>query len=396
MKKNILGFFFLLFSMCSTKIESGNDITTIKIDLDSAKRGSLSEIFESVSYVLLKTDVSNSLVWPHSVKVSRKGEFYIRDVGTQSLMVFDAFGNFLRAYEPKGKGPQEFFQMVDFQISDNKVIIFDMSLGKLIDFDHQGEFLDERRFIKRFLNFYKTDDYILNFTSYSADYDLYSFVKTNLPTEECVGFFKFPESKLNLGNFDFPTGFMETFEGNRLYFNVPFSTQVAQFEITSGTLSSIFNFDFGKYTMSEELFKLGKQEMYKVQEENNLVRQLTAFFPFQDFYFVAVSQGMGKKKHYMLLDKNKKPIFHKYNLVNDLDGMTILGSPWSFSANGVIHMVASRDFLSEYKQTFAGKDTSNSPDGIHQFVQENEDKLIDDYHVLVLYKLKANFNSAFG
>ncbi|UJP66514.1 6-bladed beta-propeller [Mongoliitalea daihaiensis] len=391
MKKLLLLGAVFCFTMCSPSGESEDHDGPLSIDLDAADKGVLSDIMESVRYVLLKPTDAYPISWPHSVFVDKKGNFYVRDINTYNLLVFDSLGQLAHVFEPKGTGPQEFFRIGDFQVMDDRVIIFDDSILKIIEFDLQGEFINEFRCKRGFQKLYKGSDFLLGFTSYSADFGGYNFVRSTIDADEQEGFLKFPDEKQRVGNFDTHVSFISSIYSPNLYFNVTFSTQVAQFDKISGRLSSVIDFNFGKYSIPDSFFKLERQELYRLQEENNLVREIGSFFPFKDFYFVCVSQGMGKKKHYILLDKNKKPIFHKYNLTNDLDGMKMLGSPWSFSANEVIHMIDSRDFLSEYKQTFAGKDTSNSPDGIHQFVQENEDKLIDDYHVLVLYKLKATF-----
>jgi len=77
------------------------------------------------------------------LKIDRKGNIYLRDITTQQLLVFDHSGNFMRAFSAKGMGPQEYFQISDFQISEDKVIILDTSINKIIEFDHSGEFIKE-------------------------------------------------------------------------------------------------------------------------------------------------------------------------------------------------------------------------------------------------------------
>jgi len=322
------------------------------------------------------------------LKIDRKGNIYLRDITTQQLLVFDHSGNFIRAFSAKGMGPQEYFQISDFQVSEDKVIILDTSINKIIEFDHSGEFMNEYKLNNKFFTFFPGTDFVLNFSSFSPDFDQYNFVKTILHSGEWEGFVKIPKEKLNIDNFDFPTGFMANHHDEKIYYNIPFSTQVAQFSSVSGDYLTLFDFDFGKFMMPNEYYKLDRSEMYKLQEEKNLVRQINAFFPYKDFYFLQVSQGMGRKNHYILLDKNRKIIFQKYNLVNDLDHMKVMGSPWSFSKDEIIYMVSSIDFLNEYHKIFDRKEVINPSDAIHQFVLKNEQKLKDDTKVLVKFKLK--------
>lgn len=213
-------------------------------------------------------------------------------------------------------------------------------------------------------------------------------MKTILPSEEWKGFVKIPGNKLNIGNFDFPTGFMTNFHNEKIYYNIPFSTQVAQFNSISGVFLTLFDFDFGEFMMPVEYYQLDRQKMYELQEEKNLVRQINAFFPYKGYYFLQISQGMGRKNHYIILDNDRNIIFQKYSLVNDLDDMKIMGSPWSFSKDEIIYMVSSIDFVNEYHKIFEGKDVINPLDPIHQFVSKNEQKLKNDTKVLVKYRLK--------
>lgn len=378
----------ILFSNCSKNSKSLEEGSLINVNLENSEKGNFSELAASIEYVILKTPESHPLVWPHNLKIDRKGNIYLRDITVQQLLVFDHSGDFMKAFSAKGMGPKEYFQISDFQVSDDKVIILDTSINKIIEFDHSGKFIKEYKFNNKFFTFYPGKDFVLNFSSFSPEFDQYNFVKTILPSGEWEGFVKIPKEKLNIGNFDFPTGFMANFHDKNIYYNIPFSTQVAQFNSVSGDYLTLFDFDFGKFMMPNEYYKLGRSEMYELQEEKNLVRQINAFFPYKDFYFLQVSQGMGRKNHYLLLDSDRKIIFQKFNLVNDLDHMKVMGSPWSFSKDEIIYMVSSNDFLNEYHKIFDGKEVINTLDTIHQFVIKNEQKLKDDTKVLVKLKLK--------
>jgi hypothetical protein len=375
MKFCLLYFLIIIFLSCSG--ESTNDSSEIEVDLDRSEKGKLSDYPEEFP-----------MVWPHNVKFDKYNNIYIRDLETNQLFVFDSKGNFKNIFLPKGKGPGEFFQISDFQIEDGNAIIFDTSINKIIEFDSLGNFVGEIKIINKNLNFFQGDSYILNFTSYNPEYNRFNFIKIEDGKEGFTGFMLIPKEKESIGNFDSQSGFIEDFHRDKVYFNVPMSYEIVSFEKNSGNQVKKQTLNFQRYTMPIEYLKLPRQEMYSLQEERNLVRDISSFFPFERFYFYTIRQGMGKKSHVMILNEKDEIVYQKYNHANDIDGMGILGFPWSFTKNEVVHLVSSGDFYNEYIKSFNGKKVKGSANNIHGFFKANESKLKDDYRILVKYKLK--------
>lgn len=383
----IVALLFILASCHKTEVSEFKN-SAMEINLDYSTAGKFSEIASSVEYVVLESTEENPIVWPLNLKTDRKGNFYLRDFTTHKLLVFDTTGKLTLSFSPKGKGPQEYFQISDFQLTEDKIIILDTSISKILEFDHQGIFLGEHRFGNKFFTFFMGNDFVLNFSSYSPDFDQNNFVKTDLSSGNWEGCLRIEDAKLNIGNFVFQNGFMSNYHNHYVYFNIPFSTQVARFDGDSGDLNTVFDFDFGRYALPVEYYRLQKSKMYELQERGNLVRQINAFFPFKDFYLLNVSQGMGRKSHYILLSNTGEVLFQKFGLINDLDEMEIDGFPWSFSQDEVIFMLSSNDFLDAYTQKFL-KGKKNPTNGIHDFVKRNEELLRQDTKVLVKFKLKT-------
>lgn len=388
-----ISFFVLAIALlsCSENIKFSENEIFIEVDLDDSDVGKLSDIAESIDYILLESSEAHPLVSPHNLKFDLNNNIYLRDDATNQLFVFDSKGKFKMLFSPQGMGPREYFQMSDFQITKEKVIIFDSSINKIIEFDSLGEFISEHKVYNKFFVFYSGEDFILNFSSYKPDFNQFNFIKTDVTTGDWKGFVKIPEDKLNLGNFDFPTGFMEIDSREKIYFNIPFSTEIAHFDKKSGEFLGLYLFDFGKYKMPNEYLKMDRKRMYENQRERNLVRQINSFFPFNDFYFLYVTQGMGKKNHMLILNREGKIKYQKYNLENDLDFMEILGYPWSFTKDEIVYMVSSIDFLNEYFRIFMENKEEQSPDKIHRFVKKYENQLKEDTKVLVKIKLKTLF-----
>ncbi|MCR9014545.1 6-bladed beta-propeller [Aquiflexum gelatinilyticum] len=386
MKKSLFSVLVIFFISCSEK--SNKDLSEIEVDLDRSEEGKLSDFAESIEYILLDYPEEFPMVWPHNVKFDKYNNIYIRDLETNQLFVFDSEGKFKNIFLPKGKGPGEFFQISDFQITDGNAIIFDTSINKIIEFDSLGNFIEELRIVNKNLNFFQGESYILNFTSYNPEYKGFNFIKIEDGKDGFSGFLPISLGKESIGNFDSQVGFMEDFHRDKVYFNVPMSYEIVSFDKKAGNLTRTQILNFNKYNMPIEYLKLPRPEIYSLIEEKNLVRDISSFFPFNGFYFYTIRQGMGKKSHVLILDESDEIIYHKYNHLNDIDGMGILGFPWSFTKNEVVHLVSSGDFYFEYLKSFNGKKVKGSANNIHGFFKANESKLKDDYRILVKYKLK--------
>lgn len=85
----------ILFSNCNKNDKPSDEGLLIKVNLENSEKGKFSELATSIEYVILDTPESHPLVWPHNLKIDRKGNIYLRDVTTQKLLVFDQFGNLL-------------------------------------------------------------------------------------------------------------------------------------------------------------------------------------------------------------------------------------------------------------------------------------------------------------
>lgn len=182
----IVALLFVLASCQNTEVSEFKN-SGIEINLDYSTAGKFSEIASSVEYVVLKSTEENPIVWPLNLKTDRKGNFYLRDFTTHKLLVFDTAGNLTLSFSQKGKGPTEYFQISDFQLTEDKIIILDTSINKILEFDHQGIFLGEHRFSNKFFTFYMANGFVLNFSSYSPDFDQYNFVKTDLSSGNWEG-----------------------------------------------------------------------------------------------------------------------------------------------------------------------------------------------------------------
>lgn len=131
----ILLFILIIFFSCSRKGTNENNITdsVLKIDLLSKHESTvtkLSEFVENIEYISLQT-LESSLIGGYSSNaqkiVNTDNRLYILSRG--ELFCFDLDGTFFFKLDKRGRGPEEFFNITDFDVSsDNKILIIVSSI----------------------------------------------------------------------------------------------------------------------------------------------------------------------------------------------------------------------------------------------------------------------------
>ena len=137
MRIKLLIFLIVIFCSCSrnkTRETSDTD-SVIKIDLFSEPESTiknLSEIATNVEYIPLQTTQSSLLASSVSKIVSRDKRIYTQNGGLEGeLMCFDINGRFLFKLQNRGRGPEEYAFINDFDVSsDNKTLTILSSLNR--------------------------------------------------------------------------------------------------------------------------------------------------------------------------------------------------------------------------------------------------------------------------
>ncbi|ERM84893.1 hypothetical protein P872_22800 [Rhodonellum psychrophilum GCM71 = DSM 17998] len=385
--KHSLIYLILIFLLACQEKSNFENISVLQIDLDTSKNGKFSDLFDDIEYILLVTPEDFPLVEPHNIKFSDK-RIFVRDWATNQLFIFDEKGRFERVIKAMGKGPGEYFQMNDFQIKGESIYILDFFLNKIIQFDFSGSFIQEIRHDLDNNNFYLGSEYKLFFNSYNIDHGRFNFLREN--EEGLKGFVSFEKDKENIVNFNSHTGFIEDPHNPFIYFNIPYSTEVAVFNKKNGNLSRIIQFDFGKHNTETRVLKERSTTIQEIQSQRNLVVDLAAFFPFKNHYITIVKQGAAKM-HYLLLDQTFQKIGQFQHLENDLDQMKFEGYPWTFSENELVYSISTTSFYNDYVNTFSGKNVQVSSNNVHGFFDKSKEKLMDDSHMLIKLRVNNSF-----
>jgi len=140
MRIKLLILAMIVFCSCGRKTanETSNTDSVIKIDLLSEPESTikeLSDFAENIEYIPLQT-TERSLIGSFTLKLlDIDNRIYIQNSGLEGeILCFDIYGKFLFKINNKGRGPDEYDFVTDFDISsDNKILtILSGSTRKLV------------------------------------------------------------------------------------------------------------------------------------------------------------------------------------------------------------------------------------------------------------------------
>ncbi|WP_291788627.1 6-bladed beta-propeller [Cecembia sp.] len=376
----------LILSACTTNEDSEINNIEIQIDLEKSKSVKLSDYFSSIEYIFLSNNENNYLAQPYTI-VKKSGLFFVRDILLNSILIFDGQGTLINAILSSGAGPGEFQSIDNFFIGNEFVYVKDVSLRKMLIFDHEGNFISETQNLFGQSNFYISEAFELWYLNNQAEYDFRIIRKAN--DGEISTFLNYDEWMADKSAMK-PNSFIESAENEKIYFQLPFGYELAQFSQT-GFLERVISLDFGKHNFkSADRNRIPIFEQTNFAEENDLVDDLINFFPVPSGYFAYFTQGR-QKKHQLLFDENFEIKFQAKNLINDLDGLEFAFTPWFTEDNSIYFLTNSNALLLAYRQSF-GEDIatalSKKSGALHDFVEENLLDLQEENNILVKLTLK--------
>lgn len=147
MKKQL--FLLVLLVSCRNNIISEqNDKTSNEIIIETKLENkiNISEIFSDVSYVKLESNI-HSTIGSIGKMIVHDNKFYILDIKTSKILVFDLNGKYIFQISKQGRGPGEYLDVEDFLVDSvsNKIEILDDGNQKILIYDKIGNYLNERK-----------------------------------------------------------------------------------------------------------------------------------------------------------------------------------------------------------------------------------------------------------
>lgn len=371
----------LLFS-CSSLKEEEKENNSIFIDISQSKAGVLSDVYEDIEYVYLQNADKFPLVRPFKVKINFN-LIGIEDTGAEQYVFYNFDGIPIVKIPATGAGPGEFGRTEDFQIFSDSIVIKDPMTSKLIAFDRFGRFLSEQKSLVQTSYFFRTSSSIIHYSKNIFEHGFFHFyiegdneILGEMPTKPTVENVVFADKD----------GFELDEKNNQIVFKIPFSTQVATFNL-DGQLKEIYNFDFGANSLKDEdRVSLSESEINDLVLNRNLVSGISSLYPLSDGYFLSFGAGF-KESHQVFLDRNFKILHQLKNFKNDIDGLPIRTIPWFHFQNKIGYLIPSGEFYADYLEKF-GSEKEQPSNNLHRFVKKYNNALGEDSYVLIFLKVK--------
>jgi hypothetical protein len=174
LKKYVIVIFsviIVILCSCNTKPKYGQAEKIIVRDNNTSTI--YSDIINNCRYIKLET-TKECLIGGVDQVIVCGNRIYVSDsYRTKSLFVFDTTGNFIFKINHLGKGPGQYINLGTFNINIMKklICIYDYDLIKMINYDYNGKFINERKTKYRFtsFDFYKGDTLIADVANLEYD-----------------------------------------------------------------------------------------------------------------------------------------------------------------------------------------------------------------------------------
>ena len=292
--KNTLYFLttILLFS-CSTN--KGDNVVNVSFSTENADFVSWLDIFPDMEMIRL-TGEQMPILSPMSILIFRNNIYYVIDpFNTKKVHRFDQKGSYLNSIGSFGRGPNEYLYITDVMIDkhDNVMIYSGVRQGVLLTYSPNGALISRVEIPKAPQRYISLNGYHYHYMGNGSNMDYQLYVKND--NGQTVGQF-LPSSTVptvqHRGTF--------SLYGETLIFCPPDDNNI--YQIHNGKMEVRYRFDFGKYNLPDEYYRINNQT---------------------DFYDYLESKTVTYKNSF---DENDHcAIFVVYNMTNGVDMKFVMG-----------------------------------------------------------------------
>jgi hypothetical protein len=150
MKKYILLGLVLILYNCNKPPQTEGKII---VNVEKKQTKSIHNIFKYVKYIKLET-IKESIIGHISKVIVYKNNIYIHDNRSPSnVLIFNVEGKYQSKITRHGKGPGESMGILDFNIDNDSIYLFDPTLQKMMVCSLTGELIREKKVPFKMLNF---------------------------------------------------------------------------------------------------------------------------------------------------------------------------------------------------------------------------------------------------
>lgn len=378
-----------LFASCGGDIQKSSEdegktniIEVPELKPDS-KRVKITDIFEISDRIKLETNpqliISGEVL---SNIHEHKNRIYLLDMnlkpgfnsGVGDIYSFDKNGKFLHKIGRKGKGPEEYINVHDFEIWDDIVYMVDENLGKIVSYSLSGDFINVIKPDFRFYGFAILDTksyffWLNNFNKQVTSKDN-EIIMCDSKFENVEGILK-EDNKTGAGA---PTSFI-VFD-TLLYFNRYNSNTIHAID-KNGNSHEAYKLDYRpENVIPEEILKDDVFAIEAQRKEKNFAK-IFRYYILKDYvYFELVA----KERYILLFSKNTEAIklINTKNITNNFDetgnSIRIRGSV--YESNTLIGYVCAHNII----------DNAKNPDtkitSLSEKINEEDNPVIVYYNIV--------------
>lgn len=278
--------------------ESSFPKLNIEHAINTPRQFSLNDKIESIKYIVLETN--KECILGDIVKIIKcENKLFISDK-CEKLYIFDLNGKYIRTVGKKGRGPFEYLSLTDFVINSSESTILINSLGSLITYDFNGNFIKKTSIANTSLQVLSID----------MNNRLYYIMPSLPPSTDSSGdlvyvydskgvLLKKIKSTIKRRNGDIPYFNSIYTKNNYTYYKEEFNDKI--YRINSKLeKDSICILNFGDYAFNQDDFSFSK-----MQKWSNKYR-LYNMMIFKDLVVFNIQKGLLGKEIYTLLWDIKK------------------------------------------------------------------------------------------
>ena len=296
-------------SSCTGKSGDASVIKTIKVGDYQEDNFDWKSVFEQDLHLVELTDTSKEYSFTAISKlVFKKDKFYISDWRTSRIIVFDLNGNPVFVLNRRGRGPEEYLQVTDFDVDNSGGLwILDGQKDAVVHYSSEGKFLSQSKTGDcQYSHIACSNEILLLSVAYwdKTENGGYKAVAadTNLNVTSRYG--RIPEFRDP--DFEFPSvGFSEI--GDVLMYNNPIDDYVSVFE--NDEYKGDYYFDFGSKKVPDDVRKSVEPHLESIADYMFL---LNAVGVYKDYVVGTMTEG-GSPKDFIINMKSGKMYKQPWN-----------------------------------------------------------------------------------
>lgn len=285
-------FFFLLIYGCGKKKINSPEIIHLENILDNFVTVNLSEFTDSIEYIKLETNDQFIIGKIIDIDVS-EDRILILD-NEKNCFLFNKNGKFLSRIGKKGNGPGEYQLLLQGKIGNH--VVFVISTNKILTYNFKGEFLQEKNLpypiSAAWLNnsFFPTSDttFLLQVPFHIEGNQL---AELNSEGSIVKKYFRGKSEINRLGTLDTEAN-IYIHEGK---FSYKCLLNDTLFRIHDTSVSPIYTFDFGKYSVPPNAMNLTIKEYIALSTQSTMLK---SFVESTNYLFLHLYLGANSPKDF--------------------------------------------------------------------------------------------------